>query len=356
MAWLLAVFILLLELAVGLNRNGLKSSRIFVPKAVNCDNMPVTSSGLAKENFARIAKFVGSTVVLGGLLRSNSARATDSSDLFANVECSDSIILLEQPNTKRKVILIGTAHISDESVKLVRRVIGSTRPDTVMIELDTKRIGRATDDVNLEDLGFITPTFDDASATAVGATAEIAGSRDGGRKSIVQSTLRKVVAPIQNAVQGLAGALLGKALGQFYNSVEKLGFTAGGEFRAAVEEGRKLGAKILLGDRNVDITLQRLAAAVSAVDPTKLAAVADRLSVLEDEMGLSLTPSASTGIEKVSCQFSSKRIPNQLCRICFIITGGSQQLRGKHEAKGSSEPTHGRYPAGIASGVCSFGW
>jgi hypothetical protein len=33
------------------------------------------------------------------------------------------------------------------------------------------------------------------------------------------------------------GALLGKVLSQFYKSVEKLGFVAGGEFKAAVEEG-----------------------------------------------------------------------------------------------------------------------
>jgi hypothetical protein len=36
----------------------------------------------------------------------------------------------------------------------------------------------------------------------------------------------------------IGGALLGKVLSQFYKSVEKLGFVAGGEFKAAVEEGK----------------------------------------------------------------------------------------------------------------------
>jgi pheromone shutdown protein TraB len=61
----------------------------------------------------------------------------------------------------------------------------------------------------------------------------------------------------------------GKGLSQFYNSVEKLGFVAGGEFKAAVEEARRLGAPVLLGDRDVDVTLQRLVAALGTVDNNK---------------------------------------------------------------------------------------
>ena len=57
--------------------------------------------------------------------------------------------------------------------------------------------------------------------------------------------------------------MVGKALGSFYKNVEKLGFTAGGEFKAAVEEGRGVGSRVLLGDRDVDQTLERLAVAIS---------------------------------------------------------------------------------------------
>lgn len=51
--------------------------------------------------------------------------------------------------------------------------------------------------------------------------------------------------------------------------MEKLGFTAGGEFKAAVEEARALNAQVLLGDRDVDVTLKRLASALGSVDPTR---------------------------------------------------------------------------------------
>ena len=37
----------------------------------------------------------------------------------------------------------------------------------------------------------------------------------------------------------VGGALLGRVLSEFYKSVEKLGFVAGGEFKAAVEEGEE---------------------------------------------------------------------------------------------------------------------
>ncbi|HSO08608.1 MAG TPA: TraB domain-containing protein, partial [Desulfoprunum sp.] len=39
----------------------------------------------------------------------------------------------------REIILVGTAHISQESVELVRTVIDQMRPDCVCLELDDKR-------------------------------------------------------------------------------------------------------------------------------------------------------------------------------------------------------------------------
>ena len=48
------------------------------------------------------------------------------------------------------VVMIGTAHISEDSVALVRRTIQQVKPDVVMIELDPKRVARAgvsTDDL-----------------------------------------------------------------------------------------------------------------------------------------------------------------------------------------------------------------
>lgn len=185
---------------------------------------------------------------------------------FLSLDCDDGIIVLQQPNTGRVIVMIGTAHISEESVNVVRRTIQRAQPDTVMIELDPKRIARA--DVNSEQLqaaGFILPqgaTFPTTDFDAV----PLAPPK---RKSLFDDIKRGLVAPVQQLAQSVAGAALGKVIGQFYKSVEKLGFTAGSEFKAAVEEGKKLQAKILLGDRDVDITLQRLATAVAQTNPDK---------------------------------------------------------------------------------------
>ena len=40
----------------------------------------------------------------------------------------------------RKIILIGTAHVSADSIKDVKEAINESRPDTVAIELDQKRL------------------------------------------------------------------------------------------------------------------------------------------------------------------------------------------------------------------------
>ena len=46
--------------------------------------------------------------------------------------CSDEITILKSRDG-RDIVLIGTAHISEESVDLVRKVIDDLRPDTVMV-------------------------------------------------------------------------------------------------------------------------------------------------------------------------------------------------------------------------------
>jgi pheromone shutdown protein TraB len=96
---------------------------------------------------------------------------------------------------------------------------------------------------------------------------------------------------LSRGVQTLGGAVLKKALGQFYDSVEKLGFTAGGEFIAAVQEGNKIpGAKILLGDQDVDVTLQRLASALGEYQsPDSLLGLVEKLDVAEQKLGIEVS-------------------------------------------------------------------
>lgn len=54
-----------------------------------------------------------------------------------------------------EVILIGTAHISQESVETVERVIEAEKPDVVAVELDDERFQSLRNETNWEDLDLI---------------------------------------------------------------------------------------------------------------------------------------------------------------------------------------------------------
>ena len=47
-----------------------------------------------------------------------------------------------------------------------------------------------------------------------------------------------------------------------YSTLDSSGFSSGEEFVVAVNEGNKLNSKIVLGDRDVDVTLERVGKAV----------------------------------------------------------------------------------------------
>eukprot|EP00981_Chlorochromonas_danica_P002165 scaffold428_cov168-Ochromonas_danica.AAC.30 len=210
-------------------------------------------------------------------------------------ECSESVVVVRDDEHDRQVVLIGTAHISENSADMVRKTIKGVHPDVVMIELDPKRVGKVTKDQSLEKLGFMLPV----------GVSELSASYSSVAPQPTQNPVKQVlgalVSPIVSSVQKAAGLVLGKALSQFYTSVEKLGFNAGGEFQAAVEEARRENAKVLLGDRDVDVTLQRLATALAGADPANFDKLGEDISDVDQELGLSLSdPSSTLDKEKIS--------------------------------------------------------
>jgi len=143
-------------------------------------------------------------------------------------ECSDSIIVMKN-DLNKQIIVIGTAHISESSVDLVRRTIQKVTPDVVMIELDAKRIGRVDDGRTLEELGFDIPEQQKVALLPNLVDNKYdAEERVIKRDNLLVRTSKAVGTIVMKSIKQAAGALLGKALSQFYDSVEKLGFTAGG--------------------------------------------------------------------------------------------------------------------------------
>jgi pheromone shutdown-related protein TraB len=118
----------------------------------------------------------------------------------------------------REVILVGTAHISQESVNLVRKVIIDEQPDTVCVELDERRYKALSGKKRWESLDL---------------------------KQIIRkkqlSTL--LVNLILSAYQ--------KKLGM------QLGVMPGTELLEAVKAAKEQGIQIALCDRDVRVTLRR---------------------------------------------------------------------------------------------------
>ena len=124
----------------------------------------------------------------------------------------------------REIFLIGTAHISKESVELVRRVIAAEQPDCVCVELDEKRY----------------------EALAKRKTWELLDLREIIRKK-----------QLATLMINLALASYQKRLG------DQMGVKPGTELLEAVQEAEKYGIAVALCDRDVRVTLRRASHSIS---------------------------------------------------------------------------------------------
>lgn len=167
---------------------------------------------------------VGSMLLSGNLIF---AQPIKSFGMDTPWYCSDNVVTLND-KSGREVVVVGTAHISEDSVDLVRKAIRDVKPDTVMIELDKKRLGKADNSKgSLKDFGFTEPAprnaiqpsqplriSDDAlsaSSAGGGALSDNVGSIATIQKSSYEkvSPLRQITSYLQEAAQKVAGVVLG---------------------------------------------------------------------------------------------------------------------------------------------------
>ena len=118
----------------------------------------------------------------------------------------------------KQILLIGTAHISESSVYEVKHVIENENPDTILVELCSSRYQAMVDKDQWKNMDIFKVVRE-------------------GKSFLLFANL------IMTAFQ--------KRLGS------KLGIKPGAEMLEAVEASDRLGAKLLLADRDVKITLQR---------------------------------------------------------------------------------------------------
>jgi pheromone shutdown-related protein TraB len=118
----------------------------------------------------------------------------------------------------REIFLVGTAHVSKESVDLVRQVIANEKPDSVCVELDDKRYKALS-----------------------------------GRKRWESLDLREIIRKKQ-----LATLLVNLILASYQKKLGmQLGVMPGSELLEATREAEKHAIPVSLCDRDVRVTLRR---------------------------------------------------------------------------------------------------
>ena len=150
----------------------------------------------------------------------------------------------------REYVLVGTAHISQESTDLVRRVIDEEKPDTVCVELDAGRLQALSEPNRWQSLNL---------------------------KDVIR---RKQLATL---VVNLVLASYQKRMGM------QTGVQPGSELQAAVTEARERGIEVVLADRDVKVTLKRAWACTPWYRKFKLLgglleSVFDRSEVSEEQL------------------------------------------------------------------------
>jgi pheromone shutdown protein TraB len=159
---------------------------------------------------------------------------------------ADTTIALDLPRTVhlldvagKRVFLVGTAHVSTQSVDDVRTTIERVRPDSVCVELCQPRYESLT-------------------------------NPQAWRKLDILSVLR----------EGKAHLLLGSLiLTAFQRRIARqLGVVPGAEMVAAIESAREHGAQLVLADRRIEITLKRTTARLGGW--TKIKALSNLLAGL----------------------------------------------------------------------------
>jgi pheromone shutdown-related protein TraB len=141
----------------------------------------------------------------------------------------DCVTLLEYEG--REIYLVGTAHVSQRSVEDVARVVDELRPDTVCVELDAARHQSLIDPKRWRHLDIF-------------------------------EVIRQRRVPF--VLTSLALSSYQRRLG------EKLGVRPGAEMLAAIEHAARVGARLVLADRDIQATLKRTWRALSAWDCLQL--------------------------------------------------------------------------------------
>jgi hypothetical protein len=188
----------------------------------------------------------------------------------------------------RFVYILGTAHISAISAELAGQLVRDIHPNAVFVELDPKRISgdgilanRMADDGKENTSQIVVPQIQmiNGPPLMMAAGGSMATASD---TPAVATTVAPPPKPSQpNPIMRAATAAVGNSIKSMYKKLDSSGLKAGEEFVVSMQEGQKIGSDIILGDRDVEVTLQRVTEALSKTD---LKALFNPGSELEESM------------------------------------------------------------------------
>lgn len=131
----------------------------------------------------------------------------------------------------KKILLIGTAHVSKNSVDEVKEIIESEKPDTVCVELCESRYASMFNKDNWANMDIV-----------------------------------KIIKEKKTTI-----FLVNLILSSYQKKMAKqLGIKAGQEMIQGIESAKEVGAELVLADRNIDVTFRRILGSLSFWDKMKL--------------------------------------------------------------------------------------
>lgn len=252
---------------------------------------------------------VGAAVVaLSAPTAAQAATSTRPEKPVSPAVCDTAVTVWTNPENGRRVYILGTAHISSQSANVAGKLVRDVKPDAVFVELDAKRVGRAG--------SIVTPTTSAASNAVPGSAMlstapPVATAVDQQQEAAVQEQQQSRPSSLlpkfdirQRALQA-GSAAVGGAIKGMYSKLNSSGFNAGEEFVVAVREGQKIGAAIVLGDRDVEVTLRRLTEALAQTDLKELMNPDSELEQSMAELLPGKPPSPDMGDEEFRQEMSS---------------------------------------------------
>ncbi len=136
----------------------------------------------------------------------------------------------ESPDQPAQIIVVGTAHISEESIAEVQRTIDAERPDVVAVELDPGRYQ-----------ALVHPEQQEASIKDILSSGKL-----------YQFLVHWLLAYVQNKLGS------------------EVGVKPGSEMLSAIDAARRVGASVAFVDRDINVTIARFWAKMRFIEKLRM--------------------------------------------------------------------------------------